>query len=469
MEGVPGRKAEERKWYKRMKYRKRKKAVLDAQETQDRTLQTTENEHRLPATVPHVVIIGAGFGGLEAAKGLGKQPVEVTVIDRTNHHLFQPMLYQVAMAGLSPSDISAPIRHILSKQANTEVLMAEVTGIDVQEQRVQVRGDDHAVPFDYLIVATGTSNNYFGHDAWEQIAPGLKSINDSLEIRRKVLLAFEAAEWETDAEKRKAQLTFVLVGGGPTGVELAGTLAELVQRAFAGDFRHMRPQSARIILVEGEARVMPHFPAFLTRSVQRKLRRMGVEIWTGVHVREIDENGVIIGEERVDTQNVIWTAGVKASPASQWLGTEVDHDGRVKVQRDLTVPGHPNIFVIGDTALVPQNGKPLPGVAPVALQEGSYTASVIAGKVAGKEHPRPFHYRDKGTLATVGRGFGVVNIGPLRFTGTLAWFVWLFVHLLFLIGMPNRVIVFLQYAWTYLTYQKGERIILPERGFPPTQ
>lgn len=437
--------------------------------TQQTTLQTSESAAQKPATVPHVVIIGAGFGGLEAAKALGKQPVKVTVIDRTNHHLFQPMLYQVATAGLSPADISAPIRHVLRKQKNTEVLMGEVTGIDVQAQRVHLREGDQTIPYDYLIVATGASNNYFGHEDWAPIAPGLKSLNDSLAIRRQVLLAFEAAERETDAEKRTALLTFVLVGAGPTGVELAGALAELVCHAFARDFRHIRPATARILLVGGPPRVLPHFPASISRGVQRHLVKMGVELRTGVHVTEVDEHGVMIGKERVETKNVIWTAGVKASPAGHWLGAPVDHDGRVKVQPDLTVPGQANVFVIGDTALVTQQGKQLPGVAPVAMQEGRYVASVIADRIAGKDHPQPFHYVDKGTLATVGRGFGVVNIGPLRFTGTLAWFVWLFVHLLFLIGLPNRVIVFLQYAWTFLTYQKGERIIIPEGVLPPMQ
>lgn len=419
--------------------------------------------------MPHVVIIGAGFGGLEAAKNLRKLPVRVTVIDRNNHHLFQPMLYQVATAGLSASDISSPIRHVLRKQEHTEVLMGEVTGIDVQEQCVRLREGDQTISYDYLIVATGASNNYFGHDDWARIAPGLKSLNDGLDIRRKVLLAFEAAERETDQEKRRALLTFVLVGAGPTGVELAGALAELIHNAFAGDFRHIHPAEASVILVGGPPRVLPHFPASISKRVQRKLTKMGVELRTGTHVTEIDENGVKIGKERIETKNVIWTAGVKASPAGHWLNAPVDHDGRVKVQPDLTIPGHDNVFVIGDTARMTQNGKQLPGVAPVAMQEGRYVASIIADRVAGNAHTRPFHYVDKGTLATVGRGFGVVTIGPLRITGTLAWFFWLFVHLLFLIGVPNRIIVFLQYSWTYLTYQKQERIILPEGVLPPVQ
>lgn len=435
--------------------------------TPQKTLQASENAAQKPATVPHVVIIGAGFGGLEAAKALRKQPIKITVIDRTNHHLFQPMLYQVATAGLSASDISAPVRHVLSKQKQTEVLMAEVTGIDVQAQLVHLKKAGQTVSYDYLIVAMGACNNYFGHEDWARLAPGLKSLNDGLDIRRKILLAFEAAEREPDQEKRQALLTFVLVGAGPTGVELAGALAELVRTTFAHDFRHIRPAAARILLVGGPPHVLPHFPAPIPGKVQRQLTKMGVEIRTGVHVTDIDENGVMIGEERVETKNVFWTAGVKASPAGRWLDAPIDHSGHVKVQPDLTVPGHANVFVIGDTALVTQQGKQLPGVAPVAMQEGRYVASVIADRVAGKDHPQPFHYVDKGTLATVGRGFGVVNVGPLRFTGLLAWFFWLFVHLLFLIGLPNRIVVFFQYLWWYLTYQKQERTILPEGSLPP--
>jgi NADH dehydrogenase len=438
--------------------------------TQSNKPAIAEDTGQLPTTIqPRVVIIGAGFGGLQAAKDLGEQPVQITVIDRNNHHLFQPMLYQVATAGLAPADISAPIRHALNKQKNTEVLMGEVTGIDVEQQQVHLRGGDQTIPYDYLIVATGASNNYFGHDDWQKLAPGLKSLNDSIDIRRKILLAFEAAEREQDSEARRAQLTFVLVGAGPTGVELAGAMAELMRNAFQGDFRHIRPDEARIILVEGEARVMPHFPASITRRVQNKLKQMGVELLMGVHVKELDEHGVMIGDERVEARNVIWTAGVKASPAGKWLGAPTDHDGRVKVQRNLTIPGHSNVFVIGDTALAIQNNKPLPGVAPVAIQEGSYAAAIISDKVAGKGHPQPFRYHNKGTLATVGRGFGVVNIGLIRFTGTFAWFVWLFIHLFFLIGAPNRIIVFLQYAWTYLTFQKEERIIIPEGVLPPVE
>lgn len=408
-----------------------------------------------------VVIIGAGFGGLEAAKALGKQPVKVTVIDRNNYHLFQPMLYQVGTAGLAPSEITSPIRNILRKQQNTEVLMEEVTGVDVEGQHVLM--GDQSVPFDYLIVATGASNNYFGHEDWQRFAPGLKSVVDAMAVRDKILLAFERAELEKDAEKRKALLTFVLVGGGPTGVELAGALAELATEAFKGDFRHIHPSSARIILVEGKSRIMPEFPPSLTRKAHKKLNRLGVEIRTGVHVKAVDADCVMIGDQRLEAKNVIWTAGVKASPAGQWLQTEIDHDGRVKVQSDMTIPGHHNIFVIGDTALAKQNGKPLPGLAPVALQEARYVAAVIADRIAGKVHTRPFRYFDKGTMATVGRSFAVVDIGILHFTGFLAWLTWLFIHILFLIGFRNRLIVFTQYAWGYFTFQRGARIILPER------
>ena len=410
---------------------------------------------------PRVVIIGAGFGGLQAAKALAKQPVQVTVIDRDNYHLFQPMLYQVATAGLSPDDIATPVREILRGHTNTEVLMAEVTGIDVQGRHVEI--GNQSVPFDYLIVATGATSNYFGHDDWQQYAPGIKTLAEGIAIRNLVLSAFEEAECESDEERHRALLTFVLVGGGPTGVELAGALADLANRSMKGNFRHIKPSAARIILVEGESRIMPTFPASLTKKARRKLNKMGVEIRSGVHVKSVDANGVMIGDERVETKNVIWTAGVKASPAGQWLEAPVDHDGRVKVQSDLSVPGHPNIFVIGDTALVRQGGKHLPGLAPVAIQEGRYVGNLIAKRAAGEEQNTPFHYVDKGTMATVGHAFAVADIGPLHFTGFLAWLTWLFVHLFFLIGFRNRFVVLFQYAWSYFTFQKGVRVILPEK------
>ncbi|HZR43789.1 MAG TPA: NAD(P)/FAD-dependent oxidoreductase [Ktedonobacteraceae bacterium] len=422
------------------------------------TTQITNTPNQAVSTVPHVIVIGGGFGGLQAAKALGKLAVRVMVIDKQNSHVFQPMLYQVATAGLSPADIATPIRHILRKQHNTEVVMEQVTGIDMQEQRVLMH--NQALHYDYLIIATGASNNYFHHPEWQQHAPGLKSLADALEIRRTILNAFEAAEREPDEEKRRELLTFVLVGGGPTGVELAGALAELVQYTLRRDFQHIRPEIARIVLVEGESRIIPTFPASLTSKARRKLQEMGVEIRSGVHVEEIHEDYVMIGDQKLATRNVIWTAGVKASPAGQWLHAQVDHDGRVKVQPDLTLPDHQNVFVIGDTALVMQNGKPLPGVAPVALQEGRYVAKVIADRLAGRTNTPAFHYYDKGMLATVGRSFGIVDVGPFHFTGLFAWIFWLFVHIFFLIGFRNRIAVLFQYAWEYFTYQRGARIIL---------
>lgn len=430
--------------------------------TQTRTPAKTGEEERLPQKRPHVVIVGAGFGGMQAAKELGKLPVEVTVIDRNNYHLFQPMLYQVATANLSPSDIAIPVRAMLADQQNTGVLMAEVNGIDTQEQQV-LMNDNHSIHYDYLIIATGATSNYFGHPQWQQYAPGMKTLGDAINVRSVVLAAFEKAECEPDEEKRRALLTFVLVGGGPTGVELAGAMAELAHQSMQGNFRHINPGMTRIVLVEGESRVMPTFPASLTRKAQKKLEQLGVELRLGVHVKQVSVGGVEIGNEHLETDNVIWTAGVKASPAGQWLDAGTDHDGRVKVQDDLTVPGHANIFVIGDTALAKQkNGKKLPGLAPVAMQEGKYVAETIAGRIAGKEQQTPFHYFDKGTLATVGRSFGVVDIGPLRFTGFLAWLTWLAVHILFLIGFRNRVLVAFQYGWSYLTLKRGARVILPE-------
>ncbi len=434
---------------------------MDTKTQQQGSSAITEQTKQTPTNVPHVVIVGGGFGGLQAAKALGKQHVQVTIIDHNNFHLFQPMLYQVATAGLSPADITNPIRAILEKQPNTGTLMAEVTGIETQGQQVLL-GDRQAIHYDYLILATGAASNYFGHPEWQKLAPGLKSINDALAVRRTVLSAFEAAEREPDEQKRKALLTFVLVGGGPTGVELAGAIAELAHQSLKGNFRHIDPSMTSVVLVQGPERILPSFPTALAQQASKKLQQMGVEIRTGKHVKEVRKDGVMIGDEHLAAENVIWTAGVKASPAGEWLHADTDHDGRVKVQSDLTVPGYTNIFVIGDTALVEQNGKHLPGLAPVAMQEGRYVASVIVDRAAGKTQTPPFHYLDKGTLATVGRGFGIVDIGPIRFTGLLAWLTWLFVHILFLIGVRDRILVFLQYAWTYITYHRGTRVILPE-------
>ena len=431
---------------------------MEIKTEQEKIVPTTENAL---TKRPHIVIVGGGFGGLQAAKKLGHQPVEVTIIDHNNFHLFQPMLYQVSTGGLSPSDITTPLRAILHKQRNTGVLMADVTGIDVQEQQVLL-DDKQAISYDYLIIATGAGSNYFGHQEWAQIAPGMKSITDALTIRRMVLSAFEAAEREPDETKRKALLTFVLVGGGPTGVELSGAIAELSHQSLKGEFHHINPETARIILVQGPKRILPEFPASLANAAAKKLQQMGVEIRLGVHVKDVKLDGVMIGDEHFAAENIIWTAGVKASPAGTWLHANVDRNGRVKVQPDLSVPGHPNIFVIGDTAYVEQNGKLLPGLAPVAMQEAQYVSSVILDRVAGKTPQKPFHYFDKGTLAMVGRSFGIVNIGPLRFTGFLAWLAWIFIHIMLLINFRNRVLTTIEYAWTYLTNQRGAQVILPD-------
>ena len=411
----------------------------------------------LPAVMPRVVIVGAGFGGLQAARALRNVPVHVTVIDRTNHHLFQPLLYQVATTVLPPNDITAPIREVLRKQQNTEVLMAEVTGVDVQEQRVLMHG--RSVPYDYLILATGAHESYFGHNEWRRFSSGLKSIAQALALRDKLLEAFEAAELETDPEKRQALLTFVLVGAGPTGVEMAGAIAELARQSLAGEFRHINPKAARVILVEALPRILPAFPEKLAKKAKLALNHLGVEVRTSSPVEEINENGAVIAGKRLDARNIIWTAGVEASPAGKWIGAETDRAGRARVNGDLSVPGHQNIFVIGDTASASQNGKPLPGVAPVALQEGRYVASVIADAVAGQEHQQPFHYVDKGNLATVGRFFGIIDIGKVRLAGFLAWVIWLVVHIYYLIGFRNRFMVMFQWGLSYLLFQRSARLI----------
>ncbi len=413
--------------------------------------------------VPHVVIVGAGFAGLHAARGLRGAPVRVTVIDRTNHHLFQPLLYQVATASLSPADISAPIRGVLGKQANAEVILAEVIGVDAQRQHVLM--DDQEVPYDFLVLATGVQHNYFGHDDWQQYATGLKTLQDATAIQRKILLSFENAEQEQNSEQRNALLTFVVVGAGPAGVEMTGAVAELAHKALATDFRHIDPKLARILLVEAGPRILPTFPVSLAEKARAELTRLGVEVRTNCSVEAVDEYGVVIAGEHLAAQTVVWMAGVRGSPAGTWLEAEVDKAGRVKVLPDLSVPGHPDIFVIGDNASVLLKGKPLPGLAPVAVQEGRYVASVIADRVAagaGKRHARPFRYRSRGTLATVGRAYGVVTIGKMRLTGLLAWATWLFFHIIFLIGYRNRFIVVFQWALAYFSFKRTARIILAE-------
>ncbi len=411
----------------------------------------------VPMVKPRVVIVGAGFGGLNAARALHDAPVEVTVIDRNNHHLFQPLLYQVATGVLSPAEISAPIRSVLSKQKNAEVLMGEVTGVDTQAQRVLLH--DQSVPYDYLILATGARDSYFGHNDWAAFAPGLKSIVQATTIRRKILLAFEMAERETDPEKRKALLTFVLVGAGPTGVEMAGAIGGLAHKTLVSDFRHINPKEARIVLVEALPRILLPFDERLAKKAHRALNRLGIEVRTSSPVEAIDSEGVVIAGERIPAKTVIWTAGVAASPAGQWLGAETDRGGRIKVDSDASVPRHPNIFVIGDTASFTQDGKPLPGVAQVAIQQGQYSASVIADRVAGKPHPETFRYVDKGNMAVVGRFYGIVAIGKLRMAGLVAWFMWLVLHLMFLIGFRNRLVVGFQWLVYFTTFQRGARLI----------
>jgi NADH:ubiquinone reductase (H+-translocating) len=427
----------------------------------DQDTQSTRHEveptQKQAAPPPRVVIVGAGFGGLQAARALGKVPVQLTVIDRNNHHLFQPLLYQVATGILSAADICSPIRHILRKHTQTEVVMAEVTGIDVETQQVLMH--DRTIFYEYLILATGADKNYAGHDTWKQYAPRMKSIVEARTIRSTLLLAFEAAERETNSERRVALLTFVLVGGGTTGVEMAGAIAELAHKSFASEFRQIDPALARIALIEGEPRILSTFPASLARAAHRKLNRMGVEIRTGNHVTTIDEEGVVVAGERIPARTVIWTAGVKASPAGAWLGAEVDRRGHVKVASDLTVPGHPNIFVLGDTATLNQSGRSLPGVAQVAIQQGQYAAAVIAARVGGKEHKHPFHYRNKGTLATIGRSYAIADLGLIRLAGFLAWLIWVVVHLLFLIGFRNRYVTLFQWAWSYLTFERGACLV----------
>jgi NADH:ubiquinone reductase (H+-translocating) len=409
---------------------------------------------------PRVVVIGAGFGGLEAVRGLDAAPVSVTVIDHKNHHLFQPLLYQVATAVLSPADICAPIRVVLRHQCHTEVLMAEVTGVDTANRRVLL--GDRSCPYDYLVIATGSGQSYFGHEEWERFAPGLKTTSDATLIRRKILLAFEAAEMEPDPERRRSLLTFVVVGGGPTGVELTGAIAELAHKVLIGDFRHVNPASARVVLVEALGRILPSFPERLARKVHCKLQRLGVRVRTASPVESVDEDGVIIAGERLESKTVIWAAGVKASPAAQWVGAETDKAGRALVGEDLTLPSHPEIFIIGDTAGAKQDGKPLPAVAPVAMQEGRYVAKAIRSRVAGEAPPAAFRYFDKGYLATVGRAYAVASIKRFQFSGLFAWLIWAFVHITYLVTFRNRVLVMIQWAWLYLTSQPGARLIPPD-------
>ena len=404
-----------------------------------------------------VVILGAGFGGLAAAKGLARVDADVTVIDQYNYHLFQPLLYQVATAALSPANVAAPIRGILRNQANVTVLLARVVGLDPNARLIDV--GEHTVPYDQLIVATGARHSYFGHDDWEPVAPGLKTIDDAVALRRRILLAFERAEDSSDAAERARCLTFVIIGGGPTGVELAGAVAELAKAALARDFRRIDPTTARIVLVEAGERVLPSFPRKLSVVAARSLERLGVELRLGRPVTQCDAEGATLGDERIGSRTMIWAAGVTASPAAEWLRAERDRAGRVLVGPDLTLPEHPEVFVIGDTAHVEGPSGPLPGLAPVAKQQGAYVARVIAARVAGASLPGPFRYRNYGNLATIGRRHAVADFGWLHLSGRLAWLLWGIVHVYFMIGFRRRLLVALEWLWSYLTYQRGARLI----------
>ena len=407
---------------------------------------------------PRVVIVGAGFGGLFAARALARTAADVTLIDRHNYHLFQPLLYQVATAGLPPSDVAWPIRSILHRQRNTTVLLGEVTGVD--RQRRCVRLDERAIPFDYLVVAPGSTHSYFGHDDWQPFAPGLKSIDDATLIRRRILAAFEAAEMEEDPQRRLRLLQFVIVGAGPTGVELAGTIAELARFTLAADFRRIDPRSAKVVLVEAGPRVLAAFKEEQSAYAQRALEKLGVAVRVNAAVTGCDTGGVWLGAERIASETVIWAAGVAAAPAGRWLRAPMDRAGRVLVAPDLSVPEEPGIFVIGDAASITQpDGRRVPGVAPAAKQQGRFVAGVIADRIAGRPGTRHFVYRDAGNLATIGRKCAIIEFPRLTLRGWLAWWIWGIAHIYFLVGVPSPVVVSLRWLWEYLTYGRGARLI----------
>src|ERR1700720_752102 len=421
---------------------------------------------------PRIIIVGAGFGGLAAAKALKNTPAEITLIDRTNHHLFQPLLYQVATAALTPSQIATPSRSILRKQKHTTVILGEATGVDKDQKCVLVSDADRQnvpVAFDYLILATGATHSYFGHNEFEAFAPGLKSLADAEAARNKILQTFELAEAEEDPSRHQDLLTFILVGAGPTGVEMAGALAVLVRTTLKSDFRRIDPASARIVLVDMAPRVLPPFSGKLSKAARQRLQKLGVEVRLGHSVDQIDADGIVVAGERIASKTVIWTAGVSPSPTGKWLGVETDRAGRVRIGKDLTVPGHPEILVIGDTASLDQNGKPLPGVAQVAIQQGRYAGKLIHGRLVGSPAPRPFRYFDKGSMAVVGKGFAVLQSGKVHVSGFVAWLAWAAVHLQFLAQSSLRVSVFLQWVWTYLTGQRGSRLIVNHHGSEPTR
>jgi NADH dehydrogenase len=408
-------------------------------------------------SLPHVVIIGGGFGGLYAARALRKLPVRITLIDRHNYHLFQPLLYQVATAALNPSDIAAPIRSVLRRQKNTTVLLGEATSIDVDDKLVRLA--DGELRYDYLIVATGATHSYFSHPEWERHAPGLKTIDDALEIRRRVLMAFEAAERESDPEKQKGWLTFVVVGAGPTGVELAGALSEIARQTMIRDFRRINPSSARVLLIEGRDRVLPLYPPDLSEKAKRQLERLQVEVMLNAQVTSLNDHEVSIGQQSIPTRTILWAAGVQASPLAKSLGVPLDRAGRVIVEPDLTIPRHREVFVIGDLAAMTQrDGSLVPGVAQGAMQGAAHMAMNIERAISGQPM-RAFRYHDKGSMATIGRAAAVADLGKIKLSGFPAWLFWLGLHIFFLIGFRNRTLVFTQWAWAYLTYQRSARLI----------
>jgi len=421
---------------------------------------------------PRIVIVGGGFGGLAAAKALKNTPAQVILIDRTNHHLFQPLLYQVATAALTPSQIATPIRSIFRKQKNVTVILGEVTGVDKERKCVFVSDADRErvpVAYDYLVLATGATHSYFGHNEFEEYAPGLKSLADAVSSRNKILQAFEQAEAEEDPSRHPDLLTFILVGAGPTGVEMASALAILVRTTLKSDFRRIDPASAKIVLVDMAPRVLPPFSEDLSEAAKRRLEQLGVEVRLGHGVERIDAEGIVVAGERIASKTVIWTAGVAPSPAGKWLQVETDRAGRVRVQNDVTVPGRPEIFVVGDTASFEEDGKPLPGVAQVAIQQGRYAGKLIHSRIVGSPPPGPFRYFDKGSMAVVGRGFAVLQSHKVRVSGFEAWLAWAVVHLQFLATSSLRLTVFLQWVWTYFTGQRGSRLIVNHHGSQPAK
>src|ERR1700757_2793183 len=417
--------------------------------------------------LPRIIIVGGGFAGLAAAKALRKTPAKVILIDRTNHHLFQPLLYQVATSVLTPSQIATPIRSIFRKQKNTTVILGEVSGVDKGQKCVMVSdADRQSVPiaYDFLVLATGASHSYFGHNEFAEHAPGLKSLADAEAARNKILQAFELAEAEEDPSHHRDLLTFILVGAGPTGVEMAGALAVFVRSTLKSDFRRINPVSARIVLVDMAPRVLGPFSEGLSKAAKARLEKLGVEVRLGHSVDQIDADGIVVAGERIASKTVIWTAGVAPSPAGKWLNAETDRAGRVRIQKDLTVPGHPEILVVGDTASLDQNGKPLPAVAQVAIQQGRYAGKLIHNRIVGNPPPSPFNYFDKGSMAVVGKGFAVLQSGKVRISGFVAWLAWAAVHLQFLATSSLRLSVFLQWVWTYVTGQRGDRLIVSQHG-----